>query len=84
MVTRIKDKKISQSIYTWFEWNTCHKCFKEFRREHGYKSFIVPKSNNNIRNVYLCETCGISKEHADIYFMQKRKEFRESRPPRKI
>ncbi len=80
MVTRIKDKKISQSVFTWFEWLPCHKCKQEFRREHGYQSFIVPKSNNHVSKVYLCKKCGSSKEYADIYFEQKRKEFKEFRP----
>jgi len=84
MVTRMKDSKVSERIFTWFTWNTCHKCCKEFRREYGYKSFILPKSNNRIIDVYLCKACGASKEHADLYFLRKRKEFVDYRPPAPI
>ena len=83
MVTRIKPSKHQvKSVYTLFFWNTCEKCKRDFRREHGFKGVITPPSNKIVNFKYLCKACGVNMEQANDFFEEKRKEFMNYRPPR--
>lgn len=90
MATRIKRTNTVQKVWTWFKWNQCQSCKKEFRRESGYSSYVAPPRNNRIDTRYLCKTCGASFEKADKMFEKMRTDFRSSRvmpppsPPRKF
>ncbi len=78
MTTRNKKTNLVQQVFTWFKWNQCCNCKKEFRREHGYSSYIKPPRNSIVDTRYLCKTCGSSFEHADILFRKMRRDFMEA------
>ena len=80
MTTRKKPDKRVQKVFTWFKWLPCHKCKREFRRETGYQSIIIPPQNHQVIDKYLCSTCGFDMETASIRFEDVRKEFRNYIP----
>lgn len=80
MTTRIKRNNTVQKVWTWFEWNQCQNCKKEFRREHGYSSYVTPPRNSIINTRYLCSNCGSSLENANRMFENMRVNFRNFKP----
>lgn len=80
MVTRIKPNRLVQKVWTWVKWNPCQNCKKEFRREHGYSSYVTPGRNSIIDTKYLCKTCGSSLENANRMFENMRSDFRNYKP----
>jgi hypothetical protein len=68
-------------IYTFFEWNLCMQCNKEFRREKGWKKNTGTYYGGKGREKYICSGCAGTEEAAEALFNKHAAKIVRPDPP---